>query len=1213
MLNSRFQLIVVTLLSTACQQSSAEDDRLSPQEALGKLSVVDGLKVTTFAADPDIVSISNIDVDHLGRVWACECVNYRFNNGKRPEGDRILILEDTNGDGTADETTVFYQGRDIDVAMGLCVLGNKAIVSVAPEIFLLEDTNGDDRADKKTLLFTSDAEYQHDHSLHSFVFGPDGRFYGNFGNTGRSLNNAAGRPIVDSFGNTIIDDGQPYHGGMVFRCDRDFTNFEVLGHNFRNNYEATVDSFGGVWQSDNDDDGNLAVRLNYILEGGNYGYLDELTGERWQTPRPGAHPHRGKRHWHQNDPGSIPNVLETGNGAPTGITVYEGNLLPDAFRNQVIHCDAGPHVVWGLPVTQQGAGFVGYKADIIRSPDNNFRPVDVAVAPDGSLFVSDWYDPVVGGFKQDDIERGRIYWIAPAGHRYAPPQHDLQSAQGAVEALRNPNYCVRHLAWLRLHELSTLAEEPLVALLDDPNPRIRARALWLLGQIGGKAGLYINRAIDDDHPEVRIVGLRLAHLLSRDVVGLTDRLARDPSPRVRAECAVHLRHHGTPGAAEVWAKLAARHDGSDRWYLEALGIGADRKWDLCLVEYEKMKHKASQEAANDIFWRSRGSNSPAKIAKILLSSRDNENLERYIRAFDFQSSNTVDDALLQVGSAPHLPSAVALAALERITPSKLASHAQGRKRLSKLLSVAEIDTTAIESIRRHNLIALVPALLRVTQQEDHEGRVDAMRAILDMNQHDFIVDALKGKDKQTATATARVLAKSQHSDATRLLLPLVVDSSFDSELRKEVARNLAATPTGAEAMLTLTQDNKLAADLQQAIASQLLTHRDEEIRSRAEGLFSITPAKNAQPLPKLRDLLDMQGNPVAGQEVFFKKGKCATCHQISQQGKAIGPDLSQIGTKLARAALFESILYPSSAISHNYESYAAVLKSGQVATGILVNQSSDKIRLRDAEGILRTLDRAKVEEFERQRVSLMPANLHEAITAQELVDLVDYLVTLKLEVGFVSMFDRKTMSGWTCAPLANSDDWWVEDGMLVGASSGRGSYLAWTRGGELADFEVRLSYRISSPLANTGVQVRSKFFPADWPYPLKGYQADIGHVGVGPKVLGGWDFHGQPRGDLLVQRGHRVTIAADGTKIHTALDGAITAEEIRASNWNDVRVIAQGHKMSFYINEKIASEVIDNEISKRVERGYLGLQLHSGDSIRVEFRDLRVKVLSGLR
>src|SRR5690606_12623989 len=104
------------------------------EEAVAGLDVADGVEATLFASEPDITSVTNLDIDHLGRVWVCEVMNYRGNNGSRPEGDRILILEDTNGDGRSDKTTVFYQGRDIDSAMGICVLDNQVIVSATPTI-----------------------------------------------------------------------------------------------------------------------------------------------------------------------------------------------------------------------------------------------------------------------------------------------------------------------------------------------------------------------------------------------------------------------------------------------------------------------------------------------------------------------------------------------------------------------------------------------------------------------------------------------------------------------------------------------------------------------------------------------------------------------------------------------------------------------------------------------------------------------------------------------------------------------------------------------------------------------------------------------------------------------------------------------------------------------------------------------------------------------
>ncbi|NIP94083.1 MAG: dehydrogenase, partial [Akkermansiaceae bacterium] len=238
--------------------------------------------------------------------------------------------------------------------------------------------------------------------------------------------------------------------------------------------------------------------------------------------------------------------------------------------------------------------------------DHNFRPIDAAVAPDGSLVVSDWYDPVIGGFRQNDIERGRIYWIAPKGHQYTVPDHDFDSAGGAARALRSPNYCARYLAWTRLHELGGEAEGPLTVILEDPNPRIRSRALWLLGQIPGREAMHIQRALGDEHPDVRAVGLRLADLAGHDPLGVIKKLATDPSPRVRAECAVQLRHHEGPAAARVWATLAAQHDGEDRWYLEALGIGAQGKWEACMAAYAASNPSRDSNPYKDLIWRSRG-------------------------------------------------------------------------------------------------------------------------------------------------------------------------------------------------------------------------------------------------------------------------------------------------------------------------------------------------------------------------------------------------------------------------------------------------------------------------------------------------------------------------------------------------------------------------------------------------------------------------------
>ena len=311
--------LILGLAACSAPRSAPEDKPLTeeeihlPENAIRGLEVAEDLNVQLFAHEPMIVNPTNFDIDDRGRIWVLEGRNYRpWVNKDNPyiqEGDQLLILEDTDGDGKADNRKVFYQGVDIDVALGICVLDNKVIVSAAPDIFILTDEDGDDKADTKELLFTNISNPQNEHSVHTVVFGPDGKLYFNFGNAGQKISDKDGNLIIDIFGHEVARNGNPYRQGMAFRCNMDGSEFEVLGWNFRNNYELAVDSYGSVWQSDNDDDGNKACRINYVMEYGNFGYRDELTGRGWHQPRVGMHSQITKRHWHQNDPGVVPNLF----------------------------------------------------------------------------------------------------------------------------------------------------------------------------------------------------------------------------------------------------------------------------------------------------------------------------------------------------------------------------------------------------------------------------------------------------------------------------------------------------------------------------------------------------------------------------------------------------------------------------------------------------------------------------------------------------------------------------------------------------------------------------------------------------------------------------------------------------------------------------------------------------------------------------------------
>src|SRR5262245_11670649 len=171
-----------------------KEERHDPANAVKNLDVHADLRATLFASEPMLTNPTNLDVDHRGRVWICDVVNYRGNNGKRPAGDRILIFEDKDGDGKTDNVKTFFQGREVDTAMGICVLGNKVIVSATPNIIVFTKDDNDNIL-KKEYLVTKSGTPQHDHSLHSFYFGPDGKYYWNFGNTGNALYDKDGKAV----------------------------------------------------------------------------------------------------------------------------------------------------------------------------------------------------------------------------------------------------------------------------------------------------------------------------------------------------------------------------------------------------------------------------------------------------------------------------------------------------------------------------------------------------------------------------------------------------------------------------------------------------------------------------------------------------------------------------------------------------------------------------------------------------------------------------------------------------------------------------------------------------------------------------------------------------------------------------------------------------------------------------------------------------------
>lgn len=995
-------------------------------ESLEQLTVHPELIVQLFASEPMMLSPSSIDIDHRGRVWVCEVVNYRKHNGERKEGDRILILEDTDGDAKADKSTVFHQGADVNSAHGICVLGNRALISCGDDVFWLIDDNGDDKADRKELMFTKIGGAQHDHGIHAFHFGPDGRLYFNFGNAGKQLCDKSGNLITDIHGVKCTNqNNRPYQQGMVFRCELDGSNVEVLAWNFRNNWEVAVDSFGTMWQSDNDDDGNKSVRINYVMEFGNYGYSDEMTGEGWQIPRIGMESEIPQRHWHQNDPGVVPNMLITGAGSPTGMQVYEGSLLPDIFRGQPIHCDAGPNVVRAYVTQPDGAGYKAEITNILEGTKNRwFRPSDVAVAPDGSLIIADWYDPGVGGHGMGDVTRGRLFRVTTrTAAKYQAPGFKLETPEGTVAALMSPNEEQRYLAWMALQKFGKQSVVALEKAFKDTRlpAHYRARALWALQSTYAlqrvsapnaasnteppadqlKLETTLAAALAAPDPNIRITAIRATRQLwqQKHPEKLREFIAKalsgvPASESVRREVAIALRFDGTQQAHELWAKSVAQPKLLTRWGVEAAAIGANYHWSErvdTLTHQVDFKGFAPIEALNlASHVRSIGA---CNLLGGLAFEKQQIGFANPLRSLQLLQTpypNEVRTAALEIFLKADADTALASTAL--LDRNAIESNSEAKARLESLLKPVIGKPEFIDLAQRLNLTGFEQEL--VDYITEHPDAVESITAAK-------MLAANVGR-------TVAFLTKANADSAKKLIAALgkvsdrpsvaVLNQAFWPEKRDDVRRSmveaLALSSEGGRALLKWQSEGKLPESVKTTAAVALSRSTDGGLRDQASKELPLPAALGAEKFPPLADLMKLSGDATKGQAMFMQAG-CVACHQVKGEFINFGPDLTQIGSKLSRDGLFTAILYPSAAVEHNFGGLNITTKEGQIVMGYVISETSEDLTLRVNGGATMPVKKSSITRKEEMKDSLMPPGLAGAIGPQGLADLVAYLQTLK--------------------------------------------------------------------------------------------------------------------------------------------------------------------------------------------------------------------------
>ena len=579
------------------------------------IKVPEGLEVKIWATSPLLYNPTNIDIDRFGRIWVAEGVRYRYNWNRQKKGDRIVVLEDLDYDGLADTSYIFVQDSSLVAPLGIAVIDNKVVVSQPPNLIVYTDVDRNLQynpvIDKKEILLSGFSGINHDHSLHSVTVGPNGKWYFNSGNCGALFTDKSGKtfrigspynpkpigpfqfPInPNEIAGQKSDDGHIYVGGFTVRMNKDGSNVEIIGHNYRNSYEQSITSFGDVFQSDNDDP--PASRVSYVLEYGNAGFASANGKKTWQADK---RPYQSipEAEWRQSDPGVMPSGDVYGGGSPTGNVFYENGVLGKKWEGMFLACEAGKNVVFGYFPKLSGATFTLERFNFMTTNEENefagtdflggsksvkneeiktmFRPSDIAVGPDGAIYVSDWYDGRVGGHQDlDNSKSGTIYRVAPKG--FKPKIKNLDNDLDAISALKNPAVNVRSLGFEIFEKKGKKGIKQLENILNDENKYIAARAIWLLVDAGKSGQKKVFSMLESKDEERRLVAFRALRDNNVDLIKIAKKMSLDKSLAIRREVAISLRDIDIKIKLPILIEIAKKYDGTDKTYLEALGIGA---------------------------------------------------------------------------------------------------------------------------------------------------------------------------------------------------------------------------------------------------------------------------------------------------------------------------------------------------------------------------------------------------------------------------------------------------------------------------------------------------------------------------------------------------------------------------------------------------------------------------------------------------------------